>query len=140
MAGGAVIGNPDEDGSLVITGGGDNGLGDGVGGNGGFSGDGAGGAGDGEGDDEGGEDFGPMLDQEQIRKVVSAEGVTLPSDMAECAKTFGIPAVLLERYMAFQVGRKRCPFRDAMMCISYGHYFGRPSFLEEVIIIGSDVR
>lgn len=71
---------------------------------------GGGGGGGGEGAGDGGEDrspdeeFGPVLNAEQVQQEVQGRGVTLPSDMLEAAKTVGIRQLLLSRYIELQVG------------------------------------
>lgn len=82
---------------------GDDGF-NGSGGNGGFNnggGDGNGGEGDGEDYEE--KEFGPILKFEEVMRETEARGATLPSDMLEAAKTFGIRKLLLLRYLDLQV-------------------------------------
>lgn len=78
-------------------------------------GDGNGGGGDGDGDGNGGgggddgeedyeeKEFGPVLKFEEVMRETEARGATLPSDMLEAAKTFGIRKLLLLRYLDLQV-------------------------------------
>lgn len=75
--------------------------------NGGFN-NGGGGGGSGGGEGDGGEDyeekeFGPLLKFEEVMRETEARGATLPSDMLEAAKTFGIRKLLLLRYLDLQV-------------------------------------
>lgn len=72
-------------------------------GNGGGGGGGNGGEGDGEGEDYEEKEFGPLLKFEEVMKETEARGATLPSDMLEAAKTYGIRKVLLLRYLDLQV-------------------------------------
>lgn len=69
-------------------------------GNGGFNN--GGGGGDGEEDYEE-KEFGPVLKFEEVMRETEARGATLPSDMLEAAKTFGIRNLLLLRYLDLQV-------------------------------------
>ncbi|XP_010554927.1 PREDICTED: protein RETICULATA, chloroplastic [Tarenaya hassleriana] len=78
---------------------------DGSDGNGGLNNGGGGGGGDGKGGD--GEDyeekeFGPVMKFEEVMRETEARGATLPSDMLEAAKTFGIRKILLLRYLDLQ--------------------------------------
>ncbi|XP_020101743.1 protein RETICULATA, chloroplastic-like [Ananas comosus] len=78
----------------------------GSGSNGKFPPRGGGGGGGGDNGDEKnkkeGDEFGPLLNFEEVMKEVEARGARLPSDMLEAAKTVGIPEVLLYRYLEMQ--------------------------------------
>lgn len=102
--GGSILGKGDNAGSLgtdepaklVSDGGG------GGGGNGGLN-NGGGGGGDDGGEDYEEKEFGPLLKFEEVMRETEARGATLPSDMLEAAKTFGIRKLLLLRYLDLQV-------------------------------------
>lgn len=118
--GGSVLGKGDNAGSLgaydepeklvVSDGGGGN--------NGGFN---KGGGGGGDGGDGGEEEdyeekeFGPLLKFEEVMRETEARGATLPSDMLEAAKTFGIRKLILLRYLDLQV----CQF-----CFFFHYFYG----------------
>ncbi|KAF5177673.1 Reticulata protein [Thalictrum thalictroides] len=56
-------------------------------------------------EDNGEEEFGPVLKFEEVMKEIEArggDGITLPFDMLEAAKTVGIPKLLLLRYLDLQ--------------------------------------
>lgn len=73
-------------------------------GNGGVNNGGRGGnGGEGDGEDYEEKEFGPLLKFEEVMKETEARGATLPSDMLEAAKTYGIRKVLLLRYLDLQV-------------------------------------
>lgn len=73
-------------------------------GNGGVNNGGGGGnGGEGDGEDYEEKEFGPLLKFEEVMKETEARGATLPSDMLEAAKTYGIRKVLLLRYLDLQV-------------------------------------
>ena len=103
--GGSILGKGDNAGSLgtdepaklVSDGGG------GGGGNGGLN-NGGGGGGDDGGEDYEEKEFGPLLKFEEVMRETEARGATLPSDMLEAAKTFGIRKLILLRYLDLQVG------------------------------------
>ena len=104
--GGSILGKGDNAGSLgtdepakLVSDGG------GGGGNGGFNnGGGGGGGGDDGGEDYEEKEFGPLLKFEEVMRETEARGATLPSDMLEAAKTFGIRKLILLRYLDLQVG------------------------------------
>ena len=83
------------------------------GGNGNFGSGGAGGRGGGGGSDDGDdkeeEEFGPILNYEEVMRETEARGATLPSDMLEAAKIVGIRKVLLLRYLDLQVQSHKHP-------------------------------
>ncbi|BBM98337.1 hypothetical protein MPTK1_1g12710 [Marchantia polymorpha subsp. ruderalis] len=77
----------------------------------GNAGSGGGGGGGGGGDDGGGEgsdnddeEFGPLLNSEQVQQELKARGITLPPDMLEAAKTVGIRKLFLDRFLEMQGG------------------------------------
>lgn len=47
-------------------------------------------------------EFGPLLSADEVNKEVTARGLTLPSDMAEAARTIGIRSIVLARFMDLQ--------------------------------------
>eukprot|EP00850_Spirogloea_muscicola_P023580 SM000369S13626 [mRNA] locus=s369:66208:68462:+ [translate_table: standard] len=53
-------------------------------------------------DGEGDEDFGPVLDGDVVERILADKGTTLPLDMAEAARTIGLPTLLLSRYCELQ--------------------------------------
>ncbi|KAG6543991.1 hypothetical protein Mapa_014615 [Marchantia paleacea] len=75
-------------------------------GNGGSGGGGGGGGDDGGGEGSGSDDeeFGPLLNSEQVQQELKARGITLPPDMLEAAKTVGIRKLFLDRFLEMQVG------------------------------------
>ncbi|CAM6128553.1 unnamed protein product [Calypogeia fissa] len=81
-------------------GGDDNGRGGFGGGDGNGGGDGAGDGGEERNRDE--EEFGPILNAEQVQQEIQGRGVTLPADMLEAAQTMGIRQLLLSRYIELQ--------------------------------------
>lgn len=86
---------------LVETGGGDN---NGKGKDNGKFGSGGGGGDDGGRDDssEMQDEFGYLLNSEEVNTQVQARGTTLPPDMAEAARTVGIRSLVLSRFMDLQ--------------------------------------
>eukprot|EP01018_Ginkgo_biloba_P034477 Gb_03781 [translate_table: standard] len=85
----------------------DNGAGgDSFGGDGNGNCGGGGGGGEDDGGDDGGHDnedeFGPILNAEEVFKEVDARGTVLPADMAEAAKALGLRKLLLSRYLDLQ--------------------------------------
>lgn len=75
----------------------------GEGGNGKF-----GGGGDGDGEEHGDseeEEFGPILNGDEVNKKIEARGVTLPPDMAQAAQTVGMRSLVLTRFMDLQGAR-----------------------------------
>ncbi|XP_072962680.1 protein RETICULATA, chloroplastic-like [Typha angustifolia] len=62
-----------------------------------------GGGGEGDvGDDREEEEFGPVMNFEEVMKETESRGVRLPADMLEAAKSIGIRRVLLFRYLDLQ--------------------------------------
>jgi len=91
--------NADNGGDGGCLGGNDNGnFREGEGGKGGGR-DNAGDQGGNDGDDE----FGPILNAEEVFEKAEARGVVLPSDMAEATKAIGLCQLLLSRYFDLQV-------------------------------------
>ncbi|CAN7008719.1 unnamed protein product [Brassica oleracea var. botrytis] len=129
--GGSILGKGDNAGGLgtdepakLVSGGGDNG---------GFN---NGGGGGGEGDD-GGEDyeekeFGPLLKFEEVMRETEARGATLPSDMLEAAKTFGIRKLLLLRYLDLQSSAGLLGFAIRSWSMLRNRMLADPSFLFKI--------
>lgn len=94
--------------------------GNGSGGHGDLGGGGGGGNGDGDGGSDGDEgdeaEFGPVVKFEEVMREAQARGASLPSDMLEAAKSYGIRRVLLFRYLDLQVS---CPVFGSLRKISY---------------------
>lgn len=53
-------------------------------------------------DNDGEDEFGPILNAEEVFKKAEARGAVLPSDMAESAKAVGLRQLLLSRYLDLQ--------------------------------------
>uniref|UniRef100_A0A1J3JWZ4 Protein RETICULATA, chloroplastic n=1 Tax=Noccaea caerulescens TaxID=107243 RepID=A0A1J3JWZ4_NOCCA len=103
--------------------------------NGGFNNGGGGGSGGGEGD--GGEDyeekeFGPILKFEEVMRETEARGATLPSDMLEAAKTFGIRKLLLLRYLDLQSSAGLLGFAIRSWSMLRNRMLADPSFLFKI--------
>lgn len=77
----------------------DGGDGDGGGGGGGEGDYGGGGGGEGDGEDE----FGPIVNYEEVLMEAESRGVVLPADLIEAAKAEGLRRVFLTRYLDLQV-------------------------------------
>jgi hypothetical protein len=104
-------------------------------GNGSFGGGGGGGEGGGGGGDESSSDedreFGVLLNWEQVSRELESRGISLPSDMAEAAKTTGIRKLLLERYLELQGGPLGAFVRSNAMLRN--RLLADPSFLFKVL-------
>ncbi|CAF2094880.1 unnamed protein product [Brassica napus] len=116
----------DEPAKLVTAHGG----GGGGGGNGGFNNGGGGG-------DDGGEDyeekeFGPLLKFEEVMRETEARGATLPSDMLEAAKTFGIRKLILLRYLDLQSSAGLLGFAIRSWSMLRNRMLADPSFLFKI--------
>ncbi|KAJ8899937.1 hypothetical protein K2173_019642 [Erythroxylum novogranatense] len=108
---------------------------DGRGGNGKFSGGGGGGGGGGdgnEGEDHEEEEFGPIMNYEQVIRETEARGATLPSDMLEAAKTMGIRKLLLLRYLDLQGSGRLLGFAMKSCSMLRNRMLADPSFLFKV--------
>lgn len=123
------LGAGDEPEKLVLSDGGG-------GGNGGFN-NGGGGGGGGEGD--GGEEedyeekeFGPLLKFEEVMRETEARGATLPSDMLEAAKTFGIRKLILLRYLDLQSSAGLLGFAIRSWSLLRNRMLADPSFLFKI--------
>ncbi|EFH39744.1 hypothetical protein ARALYDRAFT_356475 [Arabidopsis lyrata subsp. lyrata] len=108
---------------------------DGSGGNGGFNNGGGGGGNGGEGDGE--EDYeekesGPLLKFEEVMRETEARGATLPSDMLEAAKTFGIRKLLLLRYLDLQSSAGLLGFAIRSWSMLRSRMLADPSFLFKI--------
>jgi len=57
----------------------------------------------GKGGNDGDDEFGPILNAEEVFEKAEARSVVLPSDMAEAAKAVGLRQLLLSRYLDLQV-------------------------------------
>ncbi|GAQ90993.1 reticulata-related 1 [Klebsormidium nitens] len=86
--------------------GGNDGEGGGGGGRGRSSGGGSGGGGAGDGPAEGSsgdeQEHGRILSTEEVERLLAAEGVQLPEDMAAAAALEGLPEKILHRFLMFQ--------------------------------------
>ncbi|KAL3685083.1 hypothetical protein R1sor_003105 [Riccia sorocarpa] len=89
---------------LDRDGGSGSGDGNGSDGSGGGGGNGGGGGGGEGGSDDEEEQFGPLLNSEQVQQEIQARGITLPPDMLEAAKTVGIRKLFLDRFIELQGG------------------------------------
>lgn len=56
----------------------------------------------GQGGNDGEDEFGPILNAEEVFEKAEARGAVLPSDMAEAAKAVGLRQLLLSRYLDLQ--------------------------------------
>ncbi|CAH8350795.1 unnamed protein product [Eruca vesicaria subsp. sativa] len=108
-------------------------------GNGGFNNGGKGGGGNGNGgeDDDGKEEyeekeFGPILKFEEVMRETEARGATLPSDMLEAAKTFGIRKLLLLRYLDLQSSAGLLGFAIRSWSMLRNRMLADPSFLFKI--------
>ncbi|ESQ52437.1 hypothetical protein EUTSA_v10016685mg [Eutrema salsugineum] len=103
-------------------------------GNGGFNngggGDGNGGGGDGEDYEE--KEFGPLLKFEEVMRETNARGATLPSDMLQAAKSFGIRKVLLLRYLDLQSSAGLLGFAIRSWSMLRNRMLADPSFLFKI--------
>ncbi|KAG2326513.1 hypothetical protein Bca4012_035469 [Brassica carinata] len=134
--GGSIIGKGDNVGSLgtdepakLVS--------DGSGGNGGFNnggggGDGSGGEGDGGEEDYEEKEFGPLLKFEEVMRETEARGATLPSDMLEAAKTFGIRKLILLRYLDLQSSAGLLGFAIRSWSMLRNRMLADPSFLFKI--------
>ncbi|CAA7018536.1 unnamed protein product [Microthlaspi erraticum] len=105
-------------------------------GNGGIN-NGGGGGGNGGGEGDGGEDyeekeFGPLLKFEEVMRETEARGATLPSDMLEAAKTFGIRKLLLLRYLDLQSSAGLLGFAIRSWSMLRNRMLADPSFLFKI--------
>ncbi|CAH2058871.1 unnamed protein product, partial [Thlaspi arvense] len=103
-------------------------------GNGGFNNGGGGGGDGGEGDGEDYEEkeFGPILKFEEVMRETEARGATLPSDMLEAAKTFGIRKLLLLRYLDLQSSAGLLGFAIRSWSMLRNRMLADPSFLFKI--------
>lgn len=101
-------------------------------GNGGGGGGGNGGEGDGEGEDYEEKEFGPILKFEEVMKETEARGATLPSDMLEAAKNYGIRKVLLLRYLDLQSSAGLLGFAIRSWAMLRNRMLADPSFLFKI--------
>ncbi|KAL1210020.1 Protein RETICULATA [Cardamine amara subsp. amara] len=102
-------------------------------GNGGFNNGGGGGnGGEGDGEDYEEKEFGPLLKFEEVMKETKARGATLPSDMLEAAKIFGIRKVLLFRYLDLQSSAGLLGFAIRSWSMLRNRMLADPSFLFKI--------
>ncbi|KAL1557665.1 retention in endoplasmic reticulum protein 1 [Salvia divinorum] len=103
--------------------------GDGGGGNGHFP----GGGGGGEGDDGGGEDeFGPIVNYDEVLIEAESRGAVLPADMIEAAKSEGLRRVFLTRYLDLQSAGWPLGFLMRYCSMLRNRMLADPSFLFKV--------
>uniref|UniRef100_A0A1J3FUZ6 Protein RETICULATA, chloroplastic n=1 Tax=Noccaea caerulescens TaxID=107243 RepID=A0A1J3FUZ6_NOCCA len=98
--------------------------------NGGFNNGGGGGSGGGEDYEE--KEFGPILKFEEVMRETEARGATLPSDMLEAAKTFGIRKLLLLRYLDLQSSAGLLGFAIRSWSMLRNRMLADPSFLFKI--------
>ncbi|KAG6417315.1 hypothetical protein SASPL_119469 [Salvia splendens] len=104
--------------------------GDGGGGGGGEGDDGVGG---GEGDDGGGEDeFGPIVNYDEVLMEAESRGVVLPADLIEAAKAEGLRRVFLTRYLDLQSAGWPLGFLMRNFSMLRNRMLADPSFLFKV--------
>ncbi|XP_041995320.1 protein RETICULATA-RELATED 1, chloroplastic-like isoform X2 [Salvia splendens] len=104
-------------------------LDDGGDGDGGGGGEGDDGGGGGEGEDRGGEDeFGPIVNYEEVLMEAESRGVVLPADLIEAAKTEG----LLTRYLDLQSAGWPLGFLMRNCSMLRNRMMADPSFLFKV--------
>ncbi|XP_010505383.1 PREDICTED: protein RETICULATA, chloroplastic [Camelina sativa] len=99
--------------------------------NGGGGGNGGGGEGD-DGEEYEEKEFGPLLKFEEVMKETEARGATLPSDMLEAAKTYGIRKVLLLRYLDLQSSAGLLGFAIRSWSMLRNRMLADPSFLFKI--------
>ncbi|KAF8101892.1 hypothetical protein N665_0201s0199 [Sinapis alba] len=121
------LGTDDEPAKVVSDGGGANGGFNNGGGGGGNGGEG----GDGEEDYEE-KEFGPLLKFEEVMRETEARGATLPSDMLEAAKTFGIRKLILLRYLDLQSSAGLLGFAIRSWSMLRNRMLADPSFLFKI--------
>ncbi|CAH8392628.1 unnamed protein product [Eruca vesicaria subsp. sativa] len=131
--GGSILGKGDNVGSLgtdeppkLVSDGGGGGNGGGGGGNGGE------GEGDGGEEDYEEKEFGPLLKFEEVMRETEARGATLPSDMLEAAKTFGIRKLILLRYLDLQSSAGLLGFAIRSWSMLRNRMLADPSFLFKI--------
>ncbi|KAJ0258833.1 Protein RETICULATA [Hirschfeldia incana] len=134
--GGTILGKGENAGSLgtdepeklvVSDGGFNNG-----GGGGGDGGGGGGGGGEGGEEDYEEKEFGPLLKFEEVMRETEARGATLPSDMLESAKTFGIRKLILLRYLDLQSSAGILGFAIRSWSMLRNRMLADPSFLFKI--------
>ncbi|EOA27159.1 hypothetical protein CARUB_v10023259mg [Capsella rubella] len=91
-----------------------------------------GGEGNGDGEDYEEKEFGPLLKFEEVMKETEARGATLPSDMLEAAKTYGIRKVLLLRYLDLQSSAGLLGFAVRSWSMLRNRMLADPSFLFKI--------
>ncbi|XP_073297950.1 protein RETICULATA, chloroplastic-like [Primulina huaijiensis] len=115
-----------------LDGGGGNFIdGSGGNGNGKFSGGGGGGGDNNEGDNED-EEFGPILKFEEVILEAEAQGISLPADMLEAAKTVGLRKVFLLRYLDLQGSTWLLGFLTRSSAWLRNRMLADPSFLFKI--------
>ncbi|XP_010509269.1 PREDICTED: protein RETICULATA, chloroplastic-like [Camelina sativa] len=107
----------------------DGNVGDGFNGNDGGNG---GGGEEGGGEDYEEKEFGPLLKFEDVMKETEAQGATLPSDMLEAAKNYGIRKVLLFRYLDLQSSAGLLGFAIRSWSMFRNRMLADPSFLFKI--------
>lgn len=117
---------PDSGGGDFIDGSGGNGNGNG---NGKFSG---GGGGDNNGGDNEDEEFGPILKFEEVILEAETQGISLPADMLEAAKTVGLRKVFLLRYLDLQGSTSLLGFLTRSSAWLRNRMLADPSFLFKI--------